>query len=71
MKNRIKKLSLIFTTTLIAALGFIACSSDDGATDNTEEVVTTLHAAYEAFDTEATTIYLDGSNVVIETTGLP
>ncbi len=71
MKNRFNKLSLIFTTTLIAALGFIACSSDDGATDNTEEVVTTLHAAYEAFDTEATTIYLDGSNVVIETTGLP
>ncbi len=56
----------------------IACSNDDneGITDNTggtddDPVLTELHAAFEAFNTEATTIYLDGSEIVIETTGLP
>ena len=34
-------------------------------------MVVFLHDAFEAFNSEATTIYLDGSNVVIETTGLP
>ena len=54
---------------------FLACSSDS-MDDPTEEiaeepVITELHAAFQEFDTEATTIYLDGSDVVIETTGLP
>ena len=66
MKNLLR-LSMIVTL-LIAA--FVACSSDD-ATTTEAEVVTELHKAYEAFNTDATTIYLDGSNVVIETTGLP
>ncbi|MBM1107760.1 YHYH protein [Aurantibacter crassamenti] len=42
---------------------------DEGSDD--DEIVTELHAAYAEFNTDATTIYLDGSNVVIETTGLP
>lgn len=54
-----------------------ACSEDatsDGETESetdTEETVTELHAAFSAFNTDAVTIYLDGSEVVIETTGLP
>ncbi|EDM42871.1 hypothetical protein SCB49_11262 [unidentified eubacterium SCB49] len=54
----------------------IACSTDDSSTSSTtsvddDEIVTELHAAYSAFNSEATTIYIDGSQVVIETTGLP
>ncbi|GAA3650586.1 YHYH protein [Flavivirga jejuensis] len=63
MKNLLK-ISL-----LLAILISMACSNDDNSTDDTSE--TTLHAAFAAFNTDATTIYLDGSNVVIETTGLP
>lgn len=67
MKNLIK------TSTLITAsfVSIIACSSDDSTTQEEEETVTELHTAFSAFNPEATTIYLDGSNVVIETTGLP
>ncbi|WP_339697279.1 YHYH protein [uncultured Marixanthomonas sp.] len=67
MKNLIK------SSTLITAcfVSIIACSSDDSTTQEEEETVTELHAAFSAFNPEATTIYLDGSNVVIETTGLP
>lgn len=50
---------------------FIACSSDDTTTDGGDQGTAELHKAFEAFNTDATTIYLDGSNVVIETTGLP
>ena len=56
----------LFLTTLIA------CSADSTSNEDTEEtVVTELHAAFAAFNSDATTIYLDGSNIVIETTGLP
>ncbi|MDO6603860.1 YHYH protein [Arenibacter palladensis] len=58
--------SALLLTTLIA------CSADSTSDEDTEEtVVTELHAAFSAFNSDATTIYLDGSNVVIETTGLP
>ncbi|MEG3657670.1 YHYH protein [Arenibacter palladensis] len=58
--------SALLLTTLIA------CSADSASDEDTEEtVVTELHAAFSAFNSDATTIYLDGSNVVIETTGLP
>lgn len=55
---------------------FVACSSDDSnseddTTSTDVDTVTELHPAFAAFNTDATTIYLDGSNVVIETTGLP
>ncbi|MFV8281212.1 YHYH protein [Christiangramia marina] len=53
------------------SVGFVACSSDDPDAETNEEIITELHAAYSAFNPEATTIYLDGSEVVIETTGLP
>lgn len=67
MKNSFK---IVFLTTL-SFLALLACSSDDSETQEDDEVLTELHAAFAAFNTEATTIYLDGSNVVIETTGLP
>ena len=47
-----------------------SCSSDDSTTQE-EEAATELHAAFAAFNTDAVTIYLDGSDVVLETTGLP
>ncbi|GGG59108.1 YHYH protein [Bizionia arctica] len=77
MKNLFK---LTFLT-LFLITGFIACSSDDDVSSTEEvneeneenEVVTQLHAAYAAFNTEATDIYLsnNGATVTIETTGLP
>ncbi|MHA7944031.1 YHYH protein [Formosa sp. 3Alg 14/1] len=83
MKKTIR--TLVFTTLAISL--FIGCSSDESSTssdssstddttnqgddDDDDDTVTELHAAFEAFNTEATTIYLDGSKVVIETTGLP
>lgn len=54
-------------------LGSIACSNEDDSTitstENNSNAV--LHAAFSAFDQDETDIYLDGSEVVIETTGLP
>lgn len=63
-------------TALLAIFFIIACSSDNNTDVNediTDEVVTELHAAYEAFNKEATDIYLSnsGTTVTIETTGLP
>lgn len=55
---------------------FISCSSNDEAetdTEDSDEVVTDLHAAFAEFNTDATDIYLSngGEEVTIETTGLP
>ena len=67
-----KKIMRIVLGISLFSVIFIACSSDDSVIqDNDNEIVTEVHAAFSAFNTEATTIYLDGSNVVIETTGLP
>ncbi len=67
MKNQIfKKLSLLLFATVIIA----SCSSSSNNEDPEPDPVT-LHPAFSAFNTEATTIYVDGSDVVIETTGLP
>lgn len=82
MKKQFKSLSVTILPILLVGVGLIACSTDsnddivideDGTVDDGDDevVVTELHAAFEAFDKDATTIYLDGSNVVIETTGLP
>ncbi|WP_308993041.1 YHYH protein [Mariniflexile litorale] len=68
MKN-VLKLSMLIS---LMVLAFVACSSDGSPNDEMEEeVITELHAAFEAFNKDAVTIYLSGSNVVIETTGLP
>ncbi|MEO1031366.1 MAG: YHYH protein [Bacteroidota bacterium] len=74
MKNLFKLLALVLTLFMIS----IACSSDDGSSsddtlDNTDDevVVTELHPAFEEFDADYTDIYIDGSNYVIETIGVP
>nr|WP_299389485.1 YHYH protein [Allomuricauda sp.] len=61
--------ALLTISTLLVA--FIACSSD--SVDETDDGATTgtLHAAFEEFDADNTDIYLEGTNVVIETNGLP
>ncbi len=71
-KNILTSLGML--TVLLVAL--LACSSDsisdtDTSGDDNEEVVTELHAAFGAFNPDAVTVYIDGSEVVIETTGLP
>ncbi|MEM9648987.1 MAG: YHYH protein [Bacteroidota bacterium] len=80
MNNNIAHRILTLTTIPVMILvGFIACSTDsvddvpDGSTNGDDTVVTELHAAFEAFNTEATEIYLSdgGTTVTIETTGLP
>ncbi|PHN92246.1 YHYH protein [Maribacter sp. 6B07] len=82
-KNNIKQIPSISFALALAFITFVACSSDsvddgvidDSTTDDSDvdddEVVTELHAAYSAFNSDAVTVYLDGSEVVIETTGLP
>ncbi|WP_144894897.1 YHYH protein [Lutibacter sp. Hel_I_33_5] len=66
IKNQFIKISSLIVLCLI---GVMACSS--ASEDTVETTSGTLHAAFAEFNKEATTIYLDGSNVVIETTGLP
>ncbi|MFY0604831.1 MAG: YHYH protein [Flavobacteriaceae bacterium] len=66
MKNQIPKIIAVLA---MASIVF-ACSSnsdDDGGGTTTG----TLHEAFAEFDATETDIYLSGSNVVIETTGLP
>tara|TARA_R110002051_G_scaffold137916_2_gene210551 strand:- start:55131 stop:55925 length:795 start_codon:yes stop_codon:yes gene_type:complete len=83
-KNSLKRIPQVSLVLALSFITIIACSSDsvddeiteditnnDDADDDSEEVVTELHAAYAAFNTDAVTVYLDGSEVVIETTGLP
>ncbi|MEL6485091.1 MAG: YHYH protein [Bacteroidota bacterium] len=60
---------------LMGLIVFMACSSD--SEDNTpsdvsdDDVVAVLSPAFAEFDTDETDIYLEGNNVVIETTGFP
>nr|WP_299174695.1 YHYH protein [uncultured Allomuricauda sp.] len=67
------KFPTIFIAISLLFIGFIACSSDsdDSDSDSDEETTGELHAAFAEFDTNNTDIYLEGSNVVIETNGLP
>lgn len=75
MKKEVKIKKSIMALAMVPVLlisSLIACSADSASDEEIEEAeVTELHAAFAAFNSEATTIYLDGSNVVIETTGLP
>ncbi|MCF8715569.1 YHYH protein [Joostella atrarenae] len=69
MTNKYLKIGSILFTGLLA---FVACSSDDDTSDGDDDnTVAELHNAYGAFDTENTTILLDGDEVVIETNGMP
>ncbi len=68
--KKMKSLLLVPVVFIFLVVVFVACESDNIAIED-EEFVTELHKAFEAFNVDATTIYVDGSNVVIETTGLP
>jgi hypothetical protein len=77
MKKQTSK-NILFATFIlgICSFAFIACGNDDDgaiATDDGDDtdVTAELHAAFAEFDTDETDIYIDGSEVVIETTGLP
>lgn len=58
-------------------LAFIACSNDSNNSDDVDgsgdddPVATELHNAFSEFDATNTTIMLDGTNVQIETNGMP
>jgi hypothetical protein len=71
MKNTLKTISLIVLTFTL----FVACSDDEDTTsDGTTgggTTTATLHAAFADFNSTNTTIALSGSNVVIQTNGLP
>ena len=69
MKNLFKVMLLV---TAIFAVS-IACSSDDSSSsDDTDDGATAeLHAAFADFDANNLTIMLSGSNVVIESNGMP
>lgn len=58
-----------------AAMLMLACGSDDsdGTSDGPQpdDVITELPAAFAAFDTDNTTIQLDGDEIIIESNGLP
>lgn len=75
-----KRNPIVLGTALLFVV-FIACSSDNDTTIDNEGIdltdhdgftgEVTLSAAFAEFDEDETDIYLDGSNVVIETTGFP
>ncbi|MFZ1808425.1 MAG: YHYH protein [Cyclobacteriaceae bacterium] len=67
-----QKLNLaIIPIAILAMLASVSgCTENEDATLG-DDLVTELHAAFAEFDTDNTDIYLDGSNVVIETNGLP
>jgi hypothetical protein len=74
MKNQFFKISLLLTLLFVS---IISCSSENESIgevaeeEEDETIVTTLHTAFAEFDTNETTIYVSGTDVVIETTGLP
>jgi hypothetical protein len=76
MKTLFKKPLAIVSILFLAIFAIISCSNSDDSSseeEEEEEVVTELHAAYAAFNTDETDIYLssNGTMVTIETTGLP
>lgn len=50
---------------------FFACNEDSMIIDEDPAGDITLSSAFEEFDKDNTSIYLDGSDVVVETNGLP
>ena len=65
----------ILSFLLVGLIVFMACSSDSEdslpADDTNDDITATLSPAFSEFDTDETDIYLEGNNVVIETTGFP
>ncbi|MEX0314434.1 MAG: YHYH protein [Allomuricauda sp.] len=69
--KNIPKFPTLLTGVAILFVGFIACSSDSEESGSDDETTGELHAAFAEFDANNTDIYLEGTNVVIETNGLP
>tara|TARA_Y100000385_G_scaffold291831_1_gene372857 strand:+ start:2301 stop:3053 length:753 start_codon:yes stop_codon:yes gene_type:complete len=65
--------TIFFNFILITLFGMLSCNSDNDSgpsiTDPDQEA--TLHAAFAEFDENNTDIYMDGSEFVIETNGMP
>ena len=67
MKNKFIKSTILLAMFFSV---FASCSSETELNDETK-TISALHPAFAEFDTNETTIYLSGADVVIETTGLP
>lgn len=69
-KQQMKKPDLIFLVTLVFVI--LSCSDDDESTTSSNgETLTELPQAFGVFDSDNTSIILDGSEIIIETNGLP
>ena len=75
MKNQLVKNSIL---AIFFLSSFYACKNDDSSVleeeiedEIVEETTGELHKAFEEFDADEVTIYLEGSNVVVESTGYP
>ncbi|WP_238568470.1 hypothetical protein [Algibacter lectus] len=78
MKKEIKKIVSYSSFLALILMSVLACSSSEDSSseeadsDDGEEAVTELHAAFAAFNSDAVTAILsdDGTEVYIETTGI-
>lgn len=75
---KVKSIKIAEFLAILLAIVFTSCSSDDTVTEEeeeevTENIITELPAAFDAFDTDETDIYIsgNGTTITIETTGLP
>lgn len=69
-KQQMKKPDLIFLVTLVFVI--LSCSDDDeSSTSSNGETLIELPQAFSVFDSDNTSIILDGSEIIIETNGLP
>lgn len=67
-----KHRSSIMAIAMLLLVSIIACSSDDSNdSNNDDDEVATLHAAFSDFDADNVTVLIDGTNVQIESNGLP
>lgn len=68
MKNKVSLLNLLGLSLMVLAIA--TCSNDDDDGSGPENP-TTLHPAFDEFDSDNFTIALDGDEVVIESNGYP